>query len=138
MLSNDVPRLQLDHVLHSAAYLRQTVLLSAYETPETRNLFNQTLKNVSGKVRTTRQWSPVQVPQDLDQVCLCSIPHPMVFELTLRPLTQNFVQFDCTSLKDEPEKRFHHFTTQVYGWPSFMYSFSLMTFPIILRCYPLS
>ena len=26
---------------------------------------------------------------------------------------QNFVHFDCVSPIDEPEKRFHHFTTQV-------------------------
>ncbi|EIM82960.1 DUF1253-domain-containing protein, partial [Stereum hirsutum FP-91666 SS1] len=90
--NTDFSRIKPWYLDGHAAYLRQTVLLSAYETPETRNLFNQTLKNVAGKVRTTRQWAPVQVPQDLDQ---------------------NFVQFDCTSLKDEPEKRFHYFTTQM-------------------------
>ena len=52
----------------SAAYLRQSILFSAYETPETRSLFNQSLKNVAGKMRTVRHWSPVKVPEDLDQV----------------------------------------------------------------------
>ena len=53
----------------SAAYLRQTVLLSSYETPEIRSLFNQSLKNLEGRVRTIRRWAPVQVPEGLDQVC---------------------------------------------------------------------
>ena len=76
----------------SAAYLRQTVLLSAYETPETRALFNQSLKNVAGRIRTERRWPPIEVPEGIDQ---------------------NFVQFDCSNPKDEPEKRFQFFTTQV-------------------------
>lgn len=53
----------------SAAYLRQTVLLSSYETPEIRSLFNQSLKNLEGRVHTIRRWAPVQVPEGLDQVC---------------------------------------------------------------------
>ncbi|KAA1471791.1 digestive organ expansion factor [Dentipellis sp. KUC8613] len=76
----------------NAPYLRQSILFSAYETPEMRSLYNQTLKNVAGKVRTIRTWGPVQVPAGLEQ---------------------NFICFDCSSLKDEPDKRFNYFTTQV-------------------------
>ncbi|EKM57622.1 uncharacterized protein PHACADRAFT_115880 [Phanerochaete carnosa HHB-10118-sp] len=75
-----------------AAFLRQSVLLSAYETPETRALFNNSLLNVAGKVRTVCRWRPVPVPEGVDQ---------------------NFVLFDCSSPKDEPDKRFQHFTTQM-------------------------
>ncbi|KAH9935741.1 digestive organ expansion factor [Fomitopsis serialis] len=75
-----------------AAYFRQSILLTAYETPETRALFNGSLKNVAGKVRTERRWPPIEVPEGIDQ---------------------NFVQFDCTNPKDEVEKRFQHFTTQL-------------------------
>lgn len=75
-----------------AAYLRQTVLLSSYETPEIRSLFNQSLKNLEGRVRTIRRWAPVQVPEGLDQ---------------------NFIEFDCSSPKDELDKRFSHFTNQL-------------------------
>ncbi|KAL6300475.1 digestive organ expansion factor [Sparassis latifolia] len=75
-----------------ASYLRQSILLTAYETPETRALFNHSLKNVAGKVRTERRWAPVEVPEGIDQ---------------------NFVQFSCSSLKDEADKRFQYFTTQV-------------------------
>ncbi len=50
------------------AYLRQTVLLSAYETPDIRSIYTQSLKNLEGSVRTFRRWAPVQVPEGLDQV----------------------------------------------------------------------
>jgi len=75
-----------------ATYLRQSVLLTAYETPETRALFNTSLKNVAGKIRTQRHWPPVSVPEGLDQ---------------------NFIHFDCVSPADETDKRFNHFTTQL-------------------------
>lgn len=79
-------------VRSSAAYLRQSILLTGYETPETRSLFNHNLKNVAGKIRTERRWNPVAIPEGV------------------RP---DFEQFDCVSPTDEPEKRFQYFTTQV-------------------------
>ncbi|KAJ3969019.1 digestive organ expansion factor [Lentinula raphanica] len=73
-------------------YLRQSILLSAYETPETRQLYNARLKNVAGKIRTEKRWSPVEVPEGVDQ---------------------NFVRFECSNPKDEADKRFNYFTTQL-------------------------
>ncbi|KAH9892650.1 digestive organ expansion factor [Cubamyces lactineus] len=75
-----------------SAYLRQSILLSAYETPETRALYNHSLKNVAGRIRTERRWPPIEVPEGIDQ---------------------QFIQFDCSNPKDEPEKRFQYFTTQL-------------------------
>ncbi len=83
--------------------------MSAYETPETRALFNQSLKNVVGRIRTERRWTPIEVPEGIDQVSSRDRP-PNVITLTLE---QNFVQFDSNSPKDEPDKRFQYFTTQV-------------------------
>jgi Utp25, U3 small nucleolar RNA-associated SSU processome protein 25 len=98
-------------MLCSAAYLRQTILLSAYETPEIRSTYNQSLKNLQGRVRTFRRWSPVQVPEGLDQV------HTSFAVIKSNQLAyvevQNFIQFDCSSAKDELEKRFSHFTNQL-------------------------
>lgn len=54
---------------NSAAYLRQSIILSAYETPETRAVFNTSLLNIAGKVRSERRWSPIAVPEGIDQVC---------------------------------------------------------------------
>ncbi|KAI0663442.1 digestive organ expansion factor [Cubamyces menziesii] len=75
-----------------SAYLRQSILLSAYETPETRALYNHSLKNVAGRIRTEKRWPPIEVPEGIDQ---------------------QFVQFDCSNPKDEPEKRFQYFATQL-------------------------
>ncbi|XP_006455126.1 hypothetical protein AGABI2DRAFT_209438 [Agaricus bisporus var. bisporus H97] len=74
-----------------ASYLRQTIALTAYETPETRALYNS-LTNISGKIRTEKIYPPAPVPEGINQA---------------------LVHFDCTSPQDEPDKRFHHFTTQV-------------------------
>ncbi|KAH7917869.1 digestive organ expansion factor [Leucogyrophana mollusca] len=76
-----------------SAYLRQSILLSAFETPETRSLYNQSLMNVAGKARVEKSWPAIQVPASIDQL---------------------FVSFDCASPKDEPEKRFNYFTTQLF------------------------
>ncbi|KAJ7045868.1 digestive organ expansion factor [Mycena alexandri] len=75
-----------------AEYLRQSILLSALETPETRSLFNTTLKNVAGKMRVEKRWTAVQVPEGIDQ---------------------NLTHFDCSNPKDEADKRFNYFTTQL-------------------------
>ena len=53
----------------SAPYLRQSILLSPYETPEMRSLFNRNLKNVAGKLKTERRWKAVVVPEGVVQVC---------------------------------------------------------------------
>ena len=58
------------HFLTSAIYLRQSILLSAYETAETRSLYNSSLKNVAGKIRTEKHWQPIAVPDGIDQVGL--------------------------------------------------------------------
>jgi hypothetical protein len=52
----------------SSAYLRQSIFLSPFETPELRALFNTTLKNTAGKVRVEKMWPAIQVPESIDQV----------------------------------------------------------------------
>ena len=86
-------------------------MLSAYETPEIRGLYKLSLKNLAGKVRVHRRWAPVQVPDGLDQASAL-----LVSAFGLRTNvddTQNFIQFDCLSAKDELEKRFSHFADQL-------------------------
>ncbi|KAG2363330.1 hypothetical protein BDR07DRAFT_1404667 [Suillus spraguei] len=50
-----------------SVYLRQSIFLSPFETPELRALFNTTLKNTAGKVRVEKIWSAIQVPESIDQ-----------------------------------------------------------------------
>lgn len=57
-------------VYSSGAFLRQTILFTAYETPEIRALFNKSLKNVAGKVRTENFWPPLQVPEGVEPVSI--------------------------------------------------------------------
>jgi len=52
----------------SSSYLRQSILLSPFEMPETRALFNNTLKNTAGKVRVEKTWPVIRVPESIDQV----------------------------------------------------------------------
>ncbi|KAG6884055.1 hypothetical protein C0993_001818 [Termitomyces sp. T159_Od127] len=88
----DFSRLRPWYLEGHAAYLRQSIFLAAYETPEARALYNNDLMNVAGKIRTQKQWSPVSVPEGIQQ---------------------DFVHFDCASPKDEADKRFNYFTTQL-------------------------
>ncbi|KAK7053261.1 rRNA-binding ribosome biosynthesis protein utp25 [Paramarasmius palmivorus] len=84
-----------------AEYLRQSIVFSAYETPETRALFNNNLKNVAGRLRLEKRWHPIDVPEGVQQ---------------------DFVRFDCVSPKDEPDKRFNYFTTQARLLPAILKS----------------
>ena len=89
-------------------YLRQSILLSPFEMPEARALFNNTLKNTAGKVRVEKVWPAIQVPESIDQVSAL-----LLTRSSLIHYAKTFVPFDCANPKDEPDKRFAYFTTQV-------------------------
>lgn len=76
----------------SGAFLRQTVLFTAYETPETRALFNKSLKNVAGKVRSEHFWPPLQVPEGIEPVGVLANAHTMVLTIIVRPSFASIVQ----------------------------------------------
>ncbi|KAG9316733.1 digestive organ expansion factor, partial [Chiua virens] len=76
----------------SAKYLRQTILLSPFETPETRSLYNISLKNVAGKVRVEKSWPAVHVPEGINHT---------------------FLTFECLNPREEADKRFNYFATQL-------------------------
>ncbi|KZT43456.1 DUF1253-domain-containing protein [Sistotremastrum suecicum HHB10207 ss-3] len=75
-----------------ASYLRQSILLSPYETPEMKALFNRQFSNVAGKLRLRKSWPPVKVPEGVQQ---------------------NFVKFESSNPQTEPDQRFEYFTTQL-------------------------
>ncbi|KAI9571122.1 digestive organ expansion factor [Boletus coccyginus] len=75
-----------------SAYLRQSILLSPFETPETRSLYNTSLKNVAGKVRVEKSWPVLRVPEGIDHT---------------------FLTFDCLNPREEADRRFSYFTTQL-------------------------
>lgn len=54
--------------MFSASYLRQSVLMSSFEAPEMRALYNNSLKNVAGKVKIDKRWSPIEIPDGVKPV----------------------------------------------------------------------
>ena len=77
-----------------AINLRQTIILSSYETPEIRNLFYKSCKNVSGRVSTINTY-------------------PGVFNNIKRGVRQVFAKFEAPSAREEDDARFEHFKTKV-------------------------
>ncbi|KAG8961779.1 rRNA-binding ribosome biosynthesis protein utp25 [Tulasnella sp. 425] len=76
-----------------ARHLRQNILISSYETPQIRALFNDNFRNIAGKVRFERRWSGVDIPEGIKQ---------------------NFVKFECTNGRDEADARFEYFTKEFF------------------------
>ncbi|KAK4052574.1 rRNA-binding ribosome biosynthesis protein utp25 [Microbotryomycetes sp. JL221] len=76
-----------------AAYLRQSVFLSAYETPEMRNMFSNSLLNVAGKLKADVTYDGVlsRVPRGIKQV---------------------FTRFEVKDVRAEDDARFEHFKTK--------------------------
>jgi U3 small nucleolar RNA-associated protein 25 len=112
-----------------ASLVRQTVLLSAYETPEMRALFNKDLRNVGGKVRTegTYEGELDKVRRGVRQVRraepspttrrLPEVPGPSVTRADafsdLRYGLQTFTRFEASSPLAEPDVRLAHFTEKL-------------------------
>lgn len=88
--------------VNRASNLRQSILLSAYETPEIRSLFNRTLVNIGGKLQAEVQYEGVlgHVPKGVKQV---------------------FTRFECGDLYQEDEARFEFFTTKVSFFQFFFF-----------------
>ncbi|SCZ99401.1 BZ3500_MvSof-1268-A1-R1_Chr7-2g09515 [Microbotryum saponariae] len=76
-----------------ASHLRQSILLSAYETPEIRSLYNRSLVNIEGKLKAEVKHDGLltQVPKGVKQV---------------------FTRFECADVYKEDDMRFEHFTTK--------------------------
>ncbi|KAG9002111.1 rRNA-binding ribosome biosynthesis protein utp25 [Tulasnella sp. 427] len=74
-------------------HLRQNILLSSYETPQIRALFNDNFRNIAGKVRFERRWPGVEIPEGIKQ---------------------NFVKFECNNGRDEADARFEYFTKEFF------------------------
>lgn len=77
----------------NAKYLRQTIVLSAYNTPELNRLFNHHMQNVSGKIK-----------------CGMAGYDGAILDLAVQ-LKQTFSRYDAPSPVDDPDARFKYFTT---------------------------
>ncbi|GAA5966416.1 hypothetical protein JCM3765_007562 [Sporobolomyces pararoseus] len=83
-------------------FLRQSILLSRFQTPETLNLFNKHLNNQQGKLKSLQHFQG------------------SVIEQVPRGLKQVWNRFECLNSKDLDDKRFEWFTEKTL--PSLMKS----------------
>jgi len=78
----------------NARYLRQTIVLSAYGSPELNSLFNQHMLNIGGRVKTQPEYPGVMGDLGLQ-------------------VRQTFTRFDAPAPADDPEARFKFFKTVI-------------------------
>lgn len=78
----------------NAKYLRQTILFSAYITPEMNRLFDISMLNVTGKAKLTPTYS-----------------EGALANISGLGIKQTFSRFDATSPATDPDARFKYFTT---------------------------
>ncbi|KAK4986645.1 rRNA-binding ribosome biosynthesis protein utp25 [Elasticomyces elasticus] len=77
-----------------AKFMRQTIVLSAFVTPELNKLYNASMLNIAGKVKYTPTYEGAITSIGL-------------------PVKQTFSRFDATSPAAEPDARFKYFNTAI-------------------------
>lgn len=92
----DFSRVRKWYLDQNARYLRQTLVFSAYLTPELNGLFSTHMQNVAGKVKV----SPTSAGALLD----------VGQQVQLR---QTFVRYNSKSPASDPDDRFKYFTSAV-------------------------
>jgi U3 small nucleolar RNA-associated protein 25 len=95
----DINRIRLPYLDGHAKHLRQTLVLSAYITPEINRMFNAHMLNASGKAKL--------VP---DYTASAAITAPSITGLAIK---QTFSRYDSPSFTSDPDARFQYFTTAV-------------------------
>lgn len=90
----DYSRVRKWYLDHNAQYLRQTIVLSAYITPELNRLYSTCMQNYAGKAKMTRSCDGAiaQIGQQI---------------------RQTFHRYDSRSPVSDPDDRFKYFTSTV-------------------------
>lgn len=92
----DFSRVKQWYLDNRAAMFRQTILLSAYDFPALRALYNHSLNNVAGKIRTV-----LAVKEGESEMSRVT-----------QGVRQVFARFEAANPHAEPDLRFIHFTTK--------------------------
>ena len=90
----DFSRVRTWYLDGNAKYLRQTILLSAFNFPSLNRLFTHQMLNIEGKVKYLQ------------------VEEGAMIDLNI-PLKQTFSRFDFGTPIDEPNNRFKYFTTAI-------------------------
>ena len=90
----DYSRVRTWYLDQHARYLRQTVVLSAYVTPELNRLQSTSMQNVAGRVKITRAY-PGAIAEIGQQI------------------RQTFSRYDSASPVSDPDDRFKYFTSTI-------------------------
>ncbi|PVH96505.1 U3 small nucleolar RNA-associated protein 25 [Periconia macrospinosa] len=81
-----------------APYFRQTIVLSAYLTPKINTLYNKHMRNVSGRLKYTPDYTSGLI------------------ENLSHGIKQTFTRFDSPSHLTDPDSRFKFFNSTVLPW----------------------
>lgn len=93
----DFSRVRSYYLDGHAKYLRQSIVLAGYVTPEMNRLFNGSMQNIAGKVKFTG-----------------AHPHGAISAVSnIGGIKQTFSRFSSPSPASDPDARFKYFTTAV-------------------------
>jgi len=90
----DFSRVRNWYLDSNAKYLRQTLLISAFNTSEINRLFTNHMHNMAGKVKISKSYDGAIVDLGVQ-------------------IKQTFSRFDSLSLSSDPDIRFKYFTTTI-------------------------
>ncbi|KAL1639800.1 rRNA-binding ribosome biosynthesis protein utp25 [Diplodia intermedia] len=90
----DFSRVRQWYLENQAAYLRQTIVLSAYLQPELNSIFNTHMRNVAGKVKFQPEYEG------------------SILDIGLQ-IKQTFSRYDSISPTSDPDDRFKYFTSAI-------------------------
>ncbi|KAF2673868.1 DUF1253-domain-containing protein [Microthyrium microscopicum] len=93
----DFSRVRMWSLDDQAKYLRQTIVLSAFITPEINSIFNSHMFNVFGKLKYQPTYNGSALATGL-------------------PLKQTFSRFQSPSIQSDPDARFKFFTSTIIPW----------------------
>lgn len=93
----DFSRVRMFYLDDNAKYVRQTILLSSFTTPEINSLFSKHQNNLAGKLKY----------QETYDGSMLSSGHR---------IKQSFSRFQSSLPQKEPEDRFAHFTSTIVPW----------------------
>jgi U3 small nucleolar RNA-associated protein 25 len=93
----DFSRVRMWYLDDNAKYVRQTIVLSSFITPEINSLFNVYMNNVTGKIKYMPTYDGSMLASGLR-------------------IRQSFSRFRSRSVQKEPDERFAFFTSTIIPW----------------------